>query len=81
MSVNEKRPIPAVVVTVDEVFLHCAKALRRSRLWDPARHCDRREMPSLSKMVSDQTSGAPTDPETMNRIDAELEVDYRDSMY
>jgi hypothetical protein len=25
----------ALVVAADEVFIHCAKAFRRSRLWDP----------------------------------------------
>jgi hypothetical protein len=30
-----RRPVLAVVVEVDTVFSHCAKAFRRSRLWDP----------------------------------------------
>lgn len=35
MVVKGHRPILALVVEIDEVFFHCAKAFLRSRLWDP----------------------------------------------
>ena len=81
MTVNDRVPGLAIVVTVAEVFLHCAKAFRRSRLWDPDARQDRREMPSLLKMILDQTTGAPQDPAEMRKIDDGLEADYRTSMY
>ena len=81
MAVNDRVPTLAIVVTVAEVFLHCAKAFRRSRLWDPEARQDRKEMPSLLKMILDQTTGAPQDPVEMGRIDEGLEADYRSSMY
>lgn len=81
MAVNERVPTLAIVVTVTEVFLHCAKAFRRSRLWDPAARQDRTEMPSLLKMILDQTTGAPQNPVEMQKIDDGLEADYRNSMY
>ncbi len=31
-----RRPKSAIVVRTDEVFMHCAKAFRRGRVWDPA---------------------------------------------
>jgi uncharacterized protein len=31
-----RRPTAAIVVRVEEVFMHCAKAFRRGRVWDPA---------------------------------------------
>jgi uncharacterized protein len=31
-----RRPRTALVVRVDELFVHCAKAFRRGRVWDPA---------------------------------------------
>src|SRR3954470_7004049 len=34
-SVNGKQPKSALVVTVHEAFLHCGKALIRSKLWEP----------------------------------------------
>jgi uncharacterized protein len=81
LAVNDRQPTLAIVVSVDEVFLHCAKAFRRSRLWDPAERQDRSKMPSLLKILLDQTTGAPDDPAEMAKIDAGLEEDYRKSMY
>ena len=69
------------MVSISEIFLHCAKAFRRSRLWDPAARQDRKEMPSLSRMILDQTTGAPQDPAEMQKIDEGLEAAYRSSMY
>lgn len=81
MAINDRVPTLAIVVEVSEVFLHCAKAFRRSRLWDPEARQDRKEMPSLLKMILDQTTGAPEDPSAMQKIDEDLEADYRKSMY
>ncbi len=81
MAINDRVPTLAIVVTVSEVFLHCAKAFRRSRLWDPEARQDRKEMPTLLKMILDQTTGAPSDPAEMHRIDEGLEADYKSSMY
>ncbi len=35
MRVRGSRPVLALVVDVEEVFFHCAKAFMRSRLWEP----------------------------------------------
>lgn len=80
MTVNGRVPTLAIVVKITEVFLHCAKAFRRSHLWDPAQHQDRGSMPSLIKMILDDTTGAPGDDE-MRKIDDGLEDDYRRTMY
>jgi PPOX class probable FMN-dependent enzyme len=36
MIAKGKRPLLAVVVDIEDVFFHCAKAFLRSGLWDPA---------------------------------------------
>ena len=36
MLVRGHRPVLAIVVAVEQVFHHCAKAFLRSELWDPA---------------------------------------------
>lgn len=55
---TERRAPQAVIrVTVREAYLHCAKALMRSRLWDEDRKVDRSVLPSMSRMISDQTGG------------------------
>ncbi len=81
MAVDGRVPRLAILVEIEEVFLHCAKAFRRSKLWDPTQFQDRSEMPSLARMILDQTTGAPEDPVEMRRIDDGLEESYRKSMY
>ena len=81
LSVDGRLPRLAIIVEVREVFMHCAKAFRRSRLWDPAYRQDRASMPSLSKIILDQTTGAPEDAAAMQDIDAALEVEYGKTMY
>lgn len=80
LSVQDRTPKLAIVVAVSEVFLHCAKALRRSQLWNPDHHQPRVAMPSLVKMILDDTSGAPG-AEEMQRLDAALEDAYRKTLY
>ena len=47
---------PALVIrmTMESVYLHCAKALMRSQLWDATRHLDRATMPTMGEMLRDQ---------------------------
>ena len=52
---NEKnRPISCMVVTVEEAFLHCAKALMRSKLWKDEFMVDKKDFPPMGKMLNDQ---------------------------
>ena len=81
MRVNDRVPRLAILVKVSEVFLHCAKAFRRSHLWDPDHFQDRSEMASLSKIILDQTTGAPDDDDEMRKIDEDLEEEYKRTLY
>ena len=51
-----RRP-PRVVLEVaaEEVYLHCAKALMRARLWDAEAHQDRSALPPTAQILNDQT--------------------------
>ncbi len=81
MAVQDRLPTIAVVVTVLEVFIHCAKAFRRSRLWDPDALQDRGALPSITKIILDQTTGAPEDPGELAQMNAALEDEYRKTLY
>ena len=52
----DARRTPALVIrlTVESVYLHCAKAFMRSKLWDASRHTDRAQLPSMAEMMRDQ---------------------------
>jgi len=49
-----RSPVVAIRVTVESVYLHCAKALMRSHLWDSARHIERHTLPTMGEMLRDQ---------------------------
>lgn len=53
----KRKPKLVIRVTVQAAYLHCAKALMRSALWDPTRHVDRAVMPSMGEMMKDQIGG------------------------
>lgn len=81
MSINGRSPKVAIVVTVTSVFMHCAKAFRRSHLWDPDRFQDRDEMPSLMKIIKDQTEETPVSDAELTELDRKLEESYRKTLY
>jgi PPOX class probable FMN-dependent enzyme len=61
-EVNGKRPVTVIVVDVRETYLHCAKALMRSHLWDDdARHTER-PIPTMGEMIREQID-SPEPPE------------------
>lgn len=54
MAVQGKVPKCAIVVSVRQAYLHCAKALLRSRLWAPDYVQPKGTFPSISRMVGEQ---------------------------
>jgi uncharacterized protein len=53
VAVDGKPARVAVVVTVDEAYVHCAKALRRAELWSADHWLAAEELPSAACMVRD----------------------------
>lgn len=56
-AVNGKTPTSVLLVEVEEAFLHCSKALKRSRLWGEDYRVERKCLPPLGKMLADQIEG------------------------
>ena len=56
-AVAGKPPKSVLVVTVEEAFVQCARALVRSDLWNPARHIPRAALPSIGTMLAAHTGG------------------------
>ena len=81
MAMHDRLPRVAIVVKVNEVFIHCSKAFRRSKLWDPNRFQDRSGMASLTKIILDQTTGAPKDDAVLKKMEDDLEAEYQATMY
>jgi len=81
MAVKGRVPKIAIAVRVEEVYIHCAKAIRRAKIWDQSAYQERSEFPSMAKVMLDHTYGAPDDPDVMKQIDDNMDAFYRDTMY
>lgn len=62
-SSEKNPPKSCMVITVKEVFLHCAKAFMRSKLWDESSKINRGTFPTMGQMLKDQL-GSKEAPET-----------------
>jgi uncharacterized protein len=51
MEAKGKRPLLAIGIEVEEVFIHCAKAFMRSHLWEPAQWPDISDLASAACML------------------------------
>jgi len=82
-TVDRKQPKAAIRVTVEEAFFHCAKAFRRARLWQPDAIVDRTVMPTLARIIMEQTAAGDALPrdEDVAACDVALEEDYKTQLY
>jgi PPOX class probable FMN-dependent enzyme len=72
-----QRRAPVVIrVQVEQAYLHCAKAFMRSRLWEHEARLDRSVLPTMGRMIADQTGVAGASDETQEQ----MRQRYRDEM-
>lgn len=76
-AIDGKPARVAVVVTVVEAYIHCAKALRRGALWSPETWLDPSELPSGACILKDH---AAIDAE-VSVVDAAREHDLRTTLW
>jgi PPOX class probable FMN-dependent enzyme len=57
-TVQGKQPRTVILISIDAVYFHCAKALVRSKLWDPATQISRSDLPSAGEILQCITEGA-----------------------
>lgn len=77
-EVEGKRSQVVIVAEVREVFFHCAKAFRRSQLWNAEARAARSEVPTLGQVLKDSNNLTNVSAE---EIDQDLEESYKASMY
>ncbi len=54
-AVGGKVPSLGLLISIEEAYTQCSKALIRSDLWNPERHIDRSELPSSGKILRSLT--------------------------
>jgi uncharacterized protein len=52
-----KNPKCVIVITVERAYTQCQKAIVRSKLWDPAMHVSKSELPSVGEMMERLSKG------------------------
>ncbi|MBC8036591.1 MAG: pyridoxamine 5'-phosphate oxidase family protein [Rhizobiales bacterium] len=80
-AINGKEPKVGILVTVEEAFLHCSKALKRSKLWHDDYKQDRSQMPSLARIIIEQSCESQVDETVVAEADARVEEDSRTGLY
>ena len=70
LAVNGKAPLLCTVIEVEEAFMHCAKAIVRSRLWSPEQWPDRSNVPTLMESVKKNACAAESLDELQRHEDA-----------
>jgi PPOX class probable FMN-dependent enzyme len=79
-EVRGRSPKVAIVVAVVEAFLHCSKALIRSRLWQADAQVDRKLLPSLGRMIAD-VADRKASAATVAEYDQRIARNAREELY
>ena len=73
---DQRNPPKCVIdIEITEVFLHCAKSLMRSKLWDSSQHIDRTSFATMGQMLKDQLNDdgeVETQEQMIHRYRAQL---------
>jgi hypothetical protein len=78
LTARGKTPQFAIAVEVEEAFLHCAKCMKRSGLWEPARWPDLAGLASPAQMFRDH---ARLGHMTVEELDHRLQEGYQKNLY
>ena len=77
LSAEGKAPRSALEIKVEEAYLQCAKALIRSKLWEDDYKIERKNFPSLGKIISDQIGRGDDE----NKAERSIQKGYRTKLY
>lgn len=77
LAVDGKPALSVLVVKIGAVYMHCAKAFMRSKLWSPDTWPPRAEFPTLGQIIRDQLAL----PQETGALDAGLADSYSKTMW
>ncbi len=72
-----KLPATATIVKVTKAYMHCGKALIRSKLWDSDQHIAEGVIPPFGQVIKDQADM----PVTLEQVQSKVEQEYQESLY
>jgi PPOX class probable FMN-dependent enzyme len=56
-AVNGKPARAVLIVSVERIYFHCAKAIVRAKMWDPKTQIDRKSLPSTGTIIAELSGG------------------------
>jgi predicted pyridoxine 5'-phosphate oxidase superfamily flavin-nucleotide-binding protein len=78
LAIFGRTPATVMVITVEDAFLHCAKAVMRSHLWHPEHWPELGDMPSAAEIWRDHTGRNFKSKEEIQLL---LEESYTNRLY
>lgn len=75
-----KLPKTAIIVSIEEIYFHCAKAITRSKLWASESQVSRDVMPTLGKLLMSQVDPKRTDKE-IRAVEELIKVREKTTLY
>ncbi|WP_127585463.1 pyridoxamine 5'-phosphate oxidase family protein [Paenibacillus koleovorans] len=79
-AVQGKLPLMGIGVEIDECYLHCAKAFKRSGLWRPDTWLEAGDRPSVSELLVAHCRTAMPEV-TLGEVEASLQESYTKRLY
>jgi PPOX class probable FMN-dependent enzyme len=77
LAVQGKQPVVGIAVEVEECYLQCAKALIRSKLWEPPQPLKTPSLSCFAQILIDQTDV----DETVESLDEQIQQSYSERLY
>ncbi len=85
LSENGHTPKAATVVQVDEVLMHCGRAINRARLWEESARLERGSLPTVGRILAAvkqmQDASAASSETEIGQIDAHYTDAVRNQLY
>lgn len=78
MQFRGKKPVLGIGVEIEECYIHCAKAFKRSKLWEPESWLEKGKLPAAARMLFEHAKLPNT---TEASIKGGLEESYSKRLY
>lgn len=82
---GERIPKTATVVSIDEVLLHCGKAINRAKLWQDDSRLDRHAVPTVGQMQAELIrlgdAGVEMTEDQIEQVNARYQQGVRKDLY
>jgi uncharacterized protein len=78
MAAGGKKPLLGIVIEVEECFIQCGKALKRSNLWNPDSWADSDSLPSGAEILAAHSKLPGT---TAEELENRLADGYKNKLY